>query len=501
MEAVAVVVVAVEQQQQQQSESVVSPAAKLPVTSATVGELIRQIEARHDLLQYEVDGWCIWPVLRFPVAMALLDLPFTKSKEQFQLRELLLLAARDLPRLIFPRKSRYSVAAYSSALMEQEGDRYKDVFYDDLLLELGSFFKIESLNNKSFLARSRVALIKSNVTSTAIDLLSTLVLPRFRKLSGIKSVSEKLSQSLRQEPGLAAFTPQEIEGRLIGFYWRKRLYSWLLGRIQSKYLFTADGYSDHAIMAAAKERGLKVCEFQHGGFMKGGPEYGWSSYAASYRERMPIPDAMFLFGEYWKEQLDFDNFWKNRLFVVGNLRIDQYRKRKRELQSSREGDAFRIVLTAQGVDTPKLIAFIGDFLQLAAGKLKIDLSIKLHPVYESDKEIYERAFPANAQVRVISGSEAPSTFELLSSADLHLSISSSCHYDALGLGVPTVIIPLANSEWILPLHRSGHAYLAPTPQALLDTILQLGDASVPETVGAYYFRPGAVENMKEALGA
>lgn len=490
------------EQQQQQSESVVSPAAKLPVTSETVGDLVRQIEARHDLLQYEVDGWCVWPLLRFPVALALLDLPFTKSKEQFQLRELLLIAAQDLPRLIFPRKSRYAVATYSSALMEQEGDRYKDVFYDDLLLEIGSFFKIESLNNKSFLPRSRVALLKRNVTTTAIDLLSSLVLPKFKRLSGIESVAEGLSASLRQEPGLDAFSTQEILGRLEAFYWRKRLYSWLLGRIRSKFFFTADGYSDHAAIAAAKERGLTVCEFQHGGFIKGGPEYGWSAaYAASYRERMPVPDRIFLYGDYWKEQLAVDAFWQGSLFAVGNLRMDKYRKRKAEFQARHKGEAFKIVATAQGVDTLKLIAFLNDFLQLAAGKLETDLFIKLHPVYESDKEIYERAFPANRQVRVISGSEEPSTFELLSSADLHLSISSTCHYDALGLGVPTVILPLANSEWILPLHRSGHAHLAPTPQALLDTVLQLKESSVPETVGAYYFRPGAVKNMKEALEA
>jgi hypothetical protein len=436
------------------------------------------------------------------VALALLDLPFTKSKEQFQLRELLLIAAQDLPRLIFPRKSRYAVATYSSALMEQEGERYKDVFYDDLLLELGSFFKIESLNNKSFLPRSRAALIKSNMTTTAIDLLSSLVLPKFRSLSGIKSVAERLSSSLRQEPGLDAFSTQEILGRLEVFYWRKRLYSWLLGRIRAKFFFTADGYSDHAAIAAAKERGMTVCEFQHGGFIKGGPEYGWSAaYAADYRERMPVPDRIFLFGEYWKEQVDVDEFWKGRLFAVGNLRMDEYRKRKAEVQASRKDDALKVVVTAQGVDTPKLIAFISDFLKLASDKLEIDLSIKLHPVYESDKEIYERAFPSNERVRVISGSEEPSTFELLLSADLHLSISSSCHYDALGLGVPTVILPLANSEWILPLHKSGHAHLAPTPQALLDTVLQLKKSSVPETVGAYYFRPGAVENMKAALKA
>jgi hypothetical protein len=105
-------------------------------------------------------------------------------------------------------------------------------------------------------------------------------------------------------------------------------------------------------------------------------------------------------------------------------------------------------------------------------------------------------------VRVISGSEAPSTFELLSSADLHLSISSACHYDALGLGVPTVIIPLANCDWVLSLHRAGHAFLAKTPKELLEIVSRLGrGGGVPDELGAYYFRPNALENMKRALEA
>lgn len=486
----------------EQSERALPKGARPPVSSETVGELVRQIEARHDLLQYEVDGWCVWPILRFPVAMALLDLPFNKSREVFSLRELLFIAARDLPGLVFPRKSRYSVITFSSALMEVEGARYKDVFFDDLLRELGSFYKIENVNNKSFLPRSRAALIRRNVTTTAIDLASSLLLPRFRKPAAIASVAEKLSASLSQEPGLEAFTPQNIAARLEGFYWRKLLYAWLLGRTRAHYLFTADGYSDHAIIAAAKERGLTVCEFQHGGFIKGGPEYGWSApYAARYKSKMPIPDRMFLYGEYWKEQLT-DDFWEGSLYAVGNLRIDQYRKLKAELEAARKDKVFRMVLTAQGVDTPRLVAFMSEFLQLVGADLDVELYIKLHPVYETDKEVYERAFPEDKRVRVISASEAPSTFELLSSADLHLSISSACHYDALGLGVPTVIIPLANCDWVLSLHRAGHAFLAETPHSLLEIVSELGrGGSVPDDLGAYYFRPNALENMKSALAA
>ena len=479
----------------------VDSTARLPVSSETVGQLIRNIEARHDLLQYQIDGWCVWPLFRFPVAMRLMDLSFNQKKESFSLRELAWIAAKDLPRLLFPRRSRYVVMTYSSALMEEEHGRYKDVFFDDLLPELGSFFKIETLNNKSFWDRSNRALLKRDLTSTAFELLSTLVLPKFKRPPQISRVAEDLSASLRQEAGLESFTPQNIAAHLEVFYWKKKLYSALFRRMKPACLFSADGFSDHAVIAAAKQVGAKVYEFQHGGFIRGGPEYGWSSYAVSYKPSMPIPDQIFVFGEYWKEQLEGDGFWEGHLIPAGNMRIDRYRGLQQHYRSGRSDVACNLVLTTQGIDTESLISFMSEFLQIVEGQAEINLTLKLHPAFDNSKETYEREFGTNSRVRIVSGSERPSTFELLAAADLHLSISSTCHYDALGLGVPTVILPLANSGWVLPLHRSGHAFLAPTPEALLDIVLKLDETSVPADVGAYYFQPGAVENMKRALAS
>jgi hypothetical protein len=481
----------------EEREAIASP---LPISSETVGEVIRNIEAKYDLLQYEVDGWCVWPVLRFSVAKTLMRLSFAGNKEPFRLRELVFFAAKDLFSLLFPGKSRYFVLTFSSALMEVDEGRYKDVFFDDLLRELGSFFKIEKLNNKSFLTRRKAAFIKSNCTTTAFDLLSTLILPKFRRHPDISRVAGALSTELSREPGLELFTSRLIGGLLEDFYWRKKLFAWLLGRIRPQYLFTADGFSDHAAIAAAKEREIKVCELQHGGFIKGGPEYGWSSYAASYRAIMPVPDRFFLYGQHWKEQLEGDGFWEAGLVPIGSTRLDHYRKLKSLRRRSHKDDAVDILLTTQGLDTKKLIAFIGEFLQLADKSLLVSLTIKMHPAYESDKRIYEKAFSADHRVRIISGSETPSTFELLTTADLHLSISSTCHYDALGLGVPTVILPFASSGWVLPLHQIGHAFLATTAESLLEIVWQFDGRGVPDDIGAYYFQPGALENLKTALG-
>jgi hypothetical protein len=123
----------------------------------------------------------------------------------------------------------------------------------------------------------------------------------------------------------------------------------------------------------------------------------------------------------------------------------------------------------------------------------------LHPVYETSKTLYEGAFKDDPRVQVLLGNEDPSTFDLLTLVDFHLSISSTCHYDALGLGVPTIILPFATYENVLSLHELGDAFLARTPTELLDILLRWKGREVPNEVGEFYFKKGALENMKREV--
>jgi UDP-N-acetylglucosamine 2-epimerase len=142
---------------------------------------------------------------------------------------------------------------------------------------------------------------------------------------------------------------------------------------------------------------------------------------------------------------------------------------------------------------------MADFLKLANGHLAFQLYIKLHPA-ERTKEVYETVFNGDERVQILLSSESPSTFDLLSRAHLHLSISSTCHYEALGLGAPTVILPFPTHEDILPLHKAGYAFLAQTPQALLDIALEWQHLSISPEVGSFYFQTNTLANMKKELG-
>lgn len=460
---------------------------------AIAGERMRQLEVKYDLLKYEVDGWSVWPLLRFPLAMALTNLPMV-SMNRVGLVQLLPIVGQDIFRLLSLRQSRYLVTVYASNRLEQEDKLYKDIFFDELLQNIGSYFKIEHVDNKIFIAHRKSALIKSNLTSTTFKSVVRLL----AKASGpcyISGIAQQLSTWIESKLELNTFSPSRLTQLFRRFYWSKKVYGWFIGQIQPKYLFLVTAYADYALVAAAKEQGVQVIEFQHGSLDRYHIGYSWPAQALPYKAKMPLPDRIFLYGRYWQEELEATGFWSKELCSVGSLRIDQYRRRK----APREDNLYTIVLTTQGVDTERLITFMADFLKLAQGQLAFRLYIKLHPA-ERSKEVYEVVFSADERVRILLSSEAPSTFELLSQAHLHLSIYSTCHYEALGLGVPTVILPLTSYEMVLHLKEAGQAFLASTPQALLDIVLQTKHYQVPAEVGAYYFETNALANMKKEMG-
>ena len=103
-------------------------------------------------------------------------------------------------------------------------------------------------------------------------------------------------------------------------------------------------------------------------------------------------------------------------------------------------------------------------------------------------------------MRILASEERPSTLELLSAADAHVSISSACHYESLGIGVPTIVLPLPGHEQVLPLVDAGHAALAATPAELVRLLGESRDLRVPEEVSGRYYRPGALERIAGELG-
>jgi hypothetical protein len=265
----------------------------------------------------------------------------------------------------------------------------------------------------------------------------------------------------------------------------------LLWRIRPEALLLV--VPDPGLTAAARELGSAVVELQHGHTHRDEPAVSWGASAVSFKPRMPLPHRMFLYGEHYRRELAAHGFWSDELRAVGSVRVDQYRR----MPSRRNPARGTVVLTTQGLDTDRLIAFLLDFLRLP-GESDFRLLIVPHPFHDQSIERYRKEFAAFSQVEV-STPGRPTTFELLKAADLHVSIYSTCHYEALALGVPTVILPLRGAENVRHLHEQGHAMLAETPSRLREIVLEWRTLRVPAGVGEDYFTPGALENTLHEL--
>ena len=455
---------------------------------------ICEVERKHDLLQYQIDGWCVWPLMRFEVAQMLTALSLPRGAAGIPRASRARLAARDAVRLLTAGKARHLVKTYTSGLVERVGDRYSDVWFDDVLLSAGSAFKIETINNLRFLPRSRKALIPADVSNALLDAVAS-VMARRRPNAQESSVAERLAAHLQTEFALPDIDETLVVRHLQRFAADRRVFSALLRRVRPKFVLVADS-GEHALVAAARAHDATVLDFQHGINDRTHPGYSWTAYAKPYRSRMTLPDRLLLYGEHWRHELETDAFWGDALRVVGSPRIDKYRS----CRATRSRAGCTVLFTTQGIDVNGVARFLHATLEKAAGRVPLRLVIKLHPIFDPDKDVYLEPLAAFRDVvEVLAGDEGPSTFELMQEAAVHLSVSSAAHYDALGLGVPTVILPFAAHEIVDHLHRERHATLVHTPDDLFNVIAGWRQLRVPQDVSAHYFEPNAIANIRREL--
>jgi hypothetical protein len=467
-------------------------------TEVIVQNQIWEIEKRNDLLQYRIDGWCVWPIVRFRIIKRLnikLEKITTTKKEKSTRRIIhLFWGLLDIFRFINASKSDYFVLTSTSARSEATELGYKDVFFDDFLLRNKHFFKIENINNDDLLYKSKAALLKSNATTLFIEIAAFLLGELRPGTKNIYFVAENLFDDLQRELDSGIIDFAEIVKSLKFFYWGKRLYGLILNKIKPKCVLIANP-GNYEITAAAKELGIPVVEFQHGFIDRYHPGYSWSNYARNLKEIMPIPDAIFLYGNYFKEELTTLDFWEESLKVVGSLGMDSVREKAIKDKTEK----VMILFTSQGIDQEKIIDFLSQFLYLIRDQIEIFLYIKLHPRNEIGSEPYTVAFKSHPNVKVISPNSSLSTLDLIKKSHFHMSISSTTHFEALALATPTIVLPFATSERIHILKDLDHVYFVQTPQDLLEIVLEKINQNVSQLIGNYFYKNHALENIELEL--
>lgn len=461
-------------------------------TEKEVWSLLNDFEQEKNIFAIRVCGVSVWQLTRFNVASRLQQLPLRKKKNPKSSFRQALTKGLKFWKLLPLKNIRYlALTFYSGSRLETNG-KYEDVWFDQILKDVQNGTKFVQMNVAGYESRIQMANIQPDYDMTLLIFMSSVLARLFPIRSG--------RSQFRQTAALCNYhftelnlTPQLIEKKFSQVIWLARIYRLLLKWMKPKACIVADT-GEFSLLLACKREKVKFIEIQHGIYTKFHPHV-LSDAVADQHEILLFPSAIAVYGEFWKNELQGTaQDALNLIKPVGNGILERYRS-KRTIRS--QLNELRLLLTTQGLDTENLIKFVLEFLKISPSNFI--LKLKLHPAYEPDKSIYAALKYADPRVVIVGGKEEPNTYELLSWSDLHLSIASACHYDALSMAVPTCVLGLQGYELMKPLYERHQASLAMNPSELAEIVHKLSKGSFPAPDYEKFCRRDFSKNIAELL--
>jgi hypothetical protein len=453
-------------------------------------ERFAQMERGEDLFSYRTDGWSTWRVMRNSMHRSTVGLAFAELGRGTAARsfEALLATPKLLWLLIFGAKRDLVVKTCRSALRMRRGDKFRDVYFDGLLEREHSSFKFEEIDSPDFDTQSAQACHPADLDPVVFTFWGR-VLGTFFPTKAAAPFSHKVANLMKEEIGVQV-DPSWLLMRVSTVWWQARLYSALLSRLRPKTVLVSNT-GEYGLRVACSRRRVRFVEMQHGIFDADHPD-AVPVYAQGSAAELLLPDALACRGAFWIERLASTRQAAGEIVPVGNELIDL----AREQRGHRPRTASKhLVLTSQGCDLKNLARWVADALVSAPPEIDWRFSIKLHPAYDVETRDFD-FLARNSRVQIVRGADSPNVFELLADADLHLSISSACHFDAAAIGVRSVVIPLASHEIVLDIIDGQQICLARTPS---DVWSFLALPPVDGRNAARFSAPGFVDNLQDLI--
>lgn len=468
----------------------------------------RVIEIEEEVVPFRhcFDGFCVWSLFRIAAVRGLVQtdaLPQGREKTVGRWQQLVR-ACRDMAAWSrAPRRVEALVVSYPSSRSEHFDGKWKDIFFDDIIREFKSAYCVERLDTEKFIRGNKEVMRPSDMTDTWITSFI-----RYERRLKIRAVCPAIIQValelhhdlVHTEVGhLPWCTVNAIAQRLLEFRRERLLWKALVRRIGASMVFLLASPYEQSLIMGARDAGAKVCELQHGDFLAGGIEFLWPRASLEYRACLALPDRFFLYGNYWKDILRPDGIWVERSRVVGSPRMDGHRRAGKSRPKKATSAEHLLLVTLQGITPPLVARFLRKVLKLAEEWHGLRIVVKLHLIYDPNPEVYKLELAGERRVEIVPATSPDSTFDWLARADSHASISSTCHYEAIGMGVPTYILPFPSHEQVMHLAHRRHAVLITSESHLLKCLRASVNQSLESTAQNYYFRPGAIQSIREEI--
>lgn len=461
-------------------------------TEAEVSIAVRAFERKTGILALAVNGTSIWQLLRFEVSLRCQGLEV--GRPGLPRKRLVRSVVTGAIQFLFQKRCRVLCKTYDSAHRVAAANGIRDIYFDDLAEMLPQTVKMSSCDADGYEERLSKAETPPVFDDTSIIVISA-VLGRFFPVSGHGQIWNEISRAIIAEWGFEEYTPDRIRRLYSIFQWRSLLYRLFLRRCRARVVICPDA-GQFALMHAARQRGVPYIELQHGVYTQVHPNSLPGDLSAAERRVVMLPDRLAAYGAFSAEALEGSALERfGRIALVGTAFISKARALR--AQRIKKEEPPTLLLTTQGVAREALVNFVADFL--SACDTPFHLVIKLHPAYDSDRNLYGDRIGHDPRVVIETNASLASTQDLIAGADFHLSISSACHFDALGIGTPTGILALETYHSVQNLLREQGAVLIETPQDLAGIVAERSFPSVPEETSDRFFTRNFERNIENLI--
>lgn len=221
-------------------------------------------------------------------------------------------------------------------------------------------------------------------------------------------------------------------------------YSRLIKRYKNaESAIIVSSHSKTFITAALKKQKIKVIEVQHG--IIGRSHIGYDLKCDI--EKLPIPDVLYVYNDFWKDEILLSNFTKN-------IKLFSYYKYENITPLNNRINKSYILFTGQGYFYEEIQQFIKNGISFLKEN-NLSLIYKPHPSEESKYSEIKELCEMHSSI-LQYGEPLYSTEYLIKHSKAHISIKSSCHFDAISIIGKTNILSIKNYPNTLSIYSEKY---------------------------------------------
>lgn len=405
-------------------------------------------EAKHGLIDQEVDGFHFWVYARFNIQIKLSQMTSGNMagsiQEKKNILDILCNMTLRHPLLRAPRKE---IAFFVHARRVFLDGKFECIYTDKVAEAFGDRavqceFLYRNMHLKPAYSKHLQPL---DYVDIGAGLRCRLNPAKYRKAEAqLREKVVQVRRLIQEEFGLdvgEAFLHTNLVRAYSRYKEKRQLLGRLLDRIQPKVLVEVVGYTFNNMILneVALEKGIVTVELQHGVIGNGHIAYNYMT-----DHSLPcMPQKMFFFSEYWKQTNRFP-IGENNKYSVGYPYMEAQVMKYQKTQP-KEGTVRIIILSQPEVD--KVFAELVEKLMVSPqlGGKNFEVTFKLHPhSYDADKSIYTELLK-DPRFKLIDNSKTP-LYQLFSESDIQIGSTSTALYEGLSYDLKTFIYHLPNTD-------------------------------------------------------